>query len=280
MPTTKLLLLVPMAAAALVTPGGIHNAAAGVQRISRRSVFLGTAGALLSAPIPAARAETPVKVEVPVKTTDYKGFNLFGEGSAERCESGEGAACDRLAGGSELILELQQQSRTNKEKNAEQLYEQTVRNLNYGAYFDAFDKNLVQLPNGKFAAYDIETYTQMRKDGKIKIGSFDTLIDPETGEPPLLAGATANTAVPTKGPVSLEYQDLVERLKAGGVEGVVFQAPRGDTALALLGGDKLGRTEVKASWKKAELVKVMARLGVPNNFAELSVVVPGITSTR
>ena len=33
-----------------------------------------------------------MKVEVPVKTTDYKGFNLFGEGSAERCESGEGAA--------------------------------------------------------------------------------------------------------------------------------------------------------------------------------------------
>ena len=53
-----------------------------------------------------------------MKTTDYKGFNLFGEGSAERCESGEGAARDRLAGGSELILELQQQSRTNKEKRA------------------------------------------------------------------------------------------------------------------------------------------------------------------
>ena len=74
-------------------------------------------------------------------------------------------------------------------RNAKQLYEQTIRNLNYGEYFDAFDKNLVQLPNGKFAAYDLETYTQMRKDGKIRIGSFDTLIDPETGEPPLLAGA-------------------------------------------------------------------------------------------
>jgi len=35
-----------------------------------------------------------------------------------------------------------------------------------------------------------------------------------------------------------------------------------------------------SNWKKAVLVKVMARLGVPNNFAELSVVVPGITSTR
>ena len=165
-------------------------------------------------------------------------------------------------------------------RNAKQLYEQTIRNLNYGEYFDAFDKNLVQLPNGKFAAYDLETYTQMRKDGKIRIGSFDTLIDPETGEPPLLAGATATAVAPTTGPVSLEYQDLVERLKAGGVEGVVFQAPRGDTALALLGGDKLARTEVKASWKKAELVKVMARLGVPNNFAELTLAVPGIASTR
>ena len=264
-----------------------------------------------------------------MKTTDYKGFNLFGEGSAERCESGEGEACDKLAGGSELILELQEQSRTNKEKrarwsahgpwrgpragasrcpgraarpgpearpcslsqgpilltphsrrNAKQLYEQTIRNLNYGEYFDAVNKNLVQLPNGKFAAYDIETYTQMRKDGKIRIGSFDTLIDPETGEPPLLPGATAEVVVPTKGPVEFEYQDLVEKLKAGGVEGVLFQAPKGDTALALLVGDKLARTEVKASWKKAELVKVMARLGVPNNFAELSVVVPGITSTR
>ena len=165
-------------------------------------------------------------------------------------------------------------------RNAKQLYEQTIRNLNYGEYFDAFDKNLVQLPNGKYAADDPETYTQMRKDGKIRIGSFDTLIDPETGEPPLLAGATATTVAPTTGPVSLEYQDLVERLKAGGVDGVVFQAPLGDTALALLGGDKLARTEVKASWKKAELVKVMARLGVPNNFAELTLAVPGIASTR
>ena len=48
----------------------------------------------------------------------YKNVNLFGEGSAERCESGEGAACDKLAGGSELILELQKRSRDNKEKRA------------------------------------------------------------------------------------------------------------------------------------------------------------------
>ena len=150
-----------------------------------------------------------------------------------------------------------------------------------GEYFDAVDKNLVQLPDGKFAAYDIETYTQMRKDGKIKIGAFDVLIDPETGLPPLLQeaadGAGGGAAAASSGPVALEYQELVERIKAGGVEGVVFQAPRGDVALALLGGDAVARTEVKATWKKAELLKVMGRLGVPNNFAELAVVVPGVT---
>ena len=38
--------------------------------------------------------------------------------------------------------------------------------------------------------------------------------------------------------------------------------------------------QVKASWKKAELLKVMGRLDVPNNFAELSVAVPGAPSSR
>ena len=133
MPLVQLLLLVPTAAAALVAPDAVRTAGLGVQRMSRRSVFLGAAGAVLSAPVHAARAETawstaevnrgpsaqPAKVEGPVKTVlQYKNVNLFGEGSAERCESGEGAACDKLAGGSELILELQKQSRDNKEKRA------------------------------------------------------------------------------------------------------------------------------------------------------------------
>ena len=150
MPLVQLLLLAPTAAAALVAPDAVRTAGLGVQRMSRRSVFLGAAGAVLSAPVHAARAEISfasaevnrgaqsAKVETDpakVKTVlQYKNVNLFGEGSAERCESGEGAACDKLAGGSELILELQKQSRDNKEKNAKQLYEQTIRNLNYGEY--------------------------------------------------------------------------------------------------------------------------------------------------
>ena len=111
MPATTLLLLVPMAAAAVVAPAPVDGIRSGVRTIGRRSLVLGTAAALL-APIPAARAEAPVK------TTDYKGFNLFGEGSAERCENGQGAACAQLADGSELILQLQEQSRTNTEKRA------------------------------------------------------------------------------------------------------------------------------------------------------------------
>ena len=136
MPLVQLLLLAPTAAAVLVAPDAVRTAGLGVQRMSRRSVFLGAAGAVLSAPVHAARAETswasaevnrgpsarPVKVETDpakVKTVlQYKNVNLFGEGSAERCESGEGAACDKLAGGSELILELQKKSRDNKEKRA------------------------------------------------------------------------------------------------------------------------------------------------------------------
>ena len=98
------LLLVPLAAAAAVAPvpaNSIRKPVVGVSKVTRRSLILGTAAALLA---PAARAEPPVKAEVPVKTTDYKGFNLFGEGSAERCENGQGAACEKLAEGSDLSM--------------------------------------------------------------------------------------------------------------------------------------------------------------------------------
>ena len=100
MPVT-LLLVVPLAAAAVVAPVPADSIRNPVVGVTRRSLILGTAAALLA---PAARAEPPVKAEVPVKTTDYKGFNLFGEGSAERCENGQGAACEKLAEGSDLSM--------------------------------------------------------------------------------------------------------------------------------------------------------------------------------
>jgi hypothetical protein len=228
--------------------------------VARRSALLLGATAYLTGSAPAARAAEGTDV------ANYKGFNLFGEGSAERCENGQGEACNRLAEGNELILKLQEQSRVNKEKNARQLYEQTIRNLNYGEYFDALDKNLVQLPNGKFASYDIETYTKLRKDGKIKIGAFDQLIDDDGKTAPPPGAADGAAAASTR---SVEYPELVAAIKAGGVEGVVFQPPRGDVALALVGGDAMVKADVKASWKKSEVSNILARLKIPNNYAEL-----------
>ena len=108
-----------VAAVAPVPTHAVRNVVVLQSRIRRRFLVLGSTAALsLSAPVLSARAEVPVKLDAPVKTTDYKGFNLFGEGSAERCENGQGAACDKLADGSELILQLQEQSRANKEKRA------------------------------------------------------------------------------------------------------------------------------------------------------------------
>ncbi len=98
-----------------------------------------------------------------------------GEGSDERCENGEGAACERLAEGNELIMKLQEKSRANKEKNARAQYDKTVRMLQYGDYFDAMDKNLVQMPNGKYTTLDMQTYWKLRKEGRIDPGSIDRI---------------------------------------------------------------------------------------------------------
>uniref|UniRef100_A0A7S0LC77 PS II complex 12 kDa extrinsic protein n=1 Tax=Coccolithus braarudii TaxID=221442 RepID=A0A7S0LC77_9EUKA len=101
---------------------------------------------------------------------------LSAPGSAERCEGGEGDACTSLAEGNALILQLQARSRQNKEKNERELYDKTVRQLGYTDYFDALDKNLVQLPDGKYTLLDPAEYGKLRKEGKIKIGSIDQLL--------------------------------------------------------------------------------------------------------
>lgn len=222
----RMLIVWATATSALRTPPSVTAAVHG-----RRTVLASAAAAAASAlaPPPAALAAEEAKV------TQYKNFNLFGEGSAERCENGEGAACERLADGSEYIRKLQKQSRDNKEKNARQLYEQTIRNLNYGEYFDSLDKNLVQLPNGKFAAYDTETYVRLRKEGKIKIGAFDQLIDPSAAPPPSeQQEASAAGGGGSGSAAALEYSRFVAAVKSG-VDGVVFQPPRGDVAYALVG---------------------------------------------
>ena len=99
---------------------------------------------------------------------------LLGVGDDSRCENGEGAACAALAEGNELVLRLQEKSRLNKEKNAQELYDKTVRQLGYSSFFDTLDdKNLVQLPDGKYATLDAETYARLRSQGRIDVGAID-----------------------------------------------------------------------------------------------------------
>lgn len=134
----------------------VATACALQQPLSRRSV----AGALAwAAAPPRGRASTRE--------------SLLGEGSDERCENGEGAACERLAEDIPIVRQLQEKSRVNKEKNAVELFDKTVRQLGYSDFFDAIDKNLVQLPNGTYTTLSGKTYTKLRKEGRIDVGAVD-----------------------------------------------------------------------------------------------------------
>lgn len=101
---------------------------------------------------------------------------LLAPGSEERCENGEGAACERLAGGNEYVKSLQERSRLNKEANVAKVWDQTIMALNYDEYFTTLDKNMVKLPNGSFAVISTEEYSALRKAGRIKVGGFDTVV--------------------------------------------------------------------------------------------------------
>lgn len=102
--------------------------------------------------------------------------DLLGKGTAERCVNGEGEACDRLAGGNEYVRMLQERSRVNKQKNADKVESQTVMQLAYDDYFATLDKNMVLLPNGKYAVLSTEEYARLRKAGQIQPGGVDRLL--------------------------------------------------------------------------------------------------------
>ena len=108
--------------------------------------------------------------------------SIFGVGNDERCENGEGAACERLADGNELVAKLQARSRENKEKNAAAIVDKTVMQLGYSDFFDTLDKNLVKMPDGTYKALSMEEYSQLRKAGKIMTGSVDVLVDDSSGK--------------------------------------------------------------------------------------------------
>ena len=108
----------------------------------------------------------------------------------------------------------------------------------------------------------------MRKQGKIIPGAMDRL----TELPPGMANAATvvmpeGTSTSSNARELLQYAEFLARVKQG-VEGVVYEAPRGDTAVALLGGDTVVRGDIKASWKKAELSSVLTKAGIPNNYED------------
>lgn len=121
--------------------------------------------------VSAAAASTPRAVVASTRDS------LLGVGSASRCESGQGEACEALADGNEYVRKLQERSRLNRAKYEQELFDKTVRQLGYSEYFDAIDKNLVQLPDGKYALLTAEQYSGLRKAGKMELGSIDKLTE-------------------------------------------------------------------------------------------------------
>ena len=98
-------------------------------------------------------------------------------GQGQGCTFGEGAKCDDLAEGNELILKLQKQSRDNKEKYERELYEKTIAMLGYDDALMAVGKNLVLKPDGKYAALSDAEYQAAKKAGKIVRNQVDELRD-------------------------------------------------------------------------------------------------------
>ena len=185
----------------------------------------------------------------------------------DRCENGEGEACDRLAEGNELVKKLQAQSKANKEKNARELMDKTYMQLGYSDFFDAYDKNLVKLANGSYVALDMETYSQLRKEGRIKPGMIDELKETEK-IPAVPAGPSDVSQSAWGGDGPLSYAQFKAALAAKKVEGVVFQPPLGLTAFAIV-DDNARRVDFGAAWKREEAASLLARQSLPNNLNEV-----------
>jgi len=192
-------------------------------------------------------------------------IRVYADGSAQRCEAGQGEACAELSEGSPLIKRLQEQSLQNRAKNERELYDQTVRQLQYSEYFSTGNEALVQLPNSSYVRLDMEAYASLRKSGRIQPGAVDRLL-PE-GVEPVFGPATAEEP-PVVSTSLLAYGEFCDALKASRVEGVVFQPPRGDFAYAVVGSASK-KVDLGAGWKKAEVVNILTRLDIPNNYAEL-----------
>jgi len=103
--------------------------------------------------------------------------DLVGAGSSERCESGDGEACERLSEGNPYIQKLQARSRENREKNAAKVWDQTVKTMDYDSYFSTLDQNMVLLPDGAYKLLSADEYSRLRQAGKLKVGAIDRVLE-------------------------------------------------------------------------------------------------------
>lgn len=117
--------------------------------------------------------------------------------------------------------------------------------------------------SGKYKALSMEEYSAAKRAGRLSPGVMG--IENLDATPGMSAnGNAASTALPTVSSI-----DEVKRLMLEGkVDGVVFKAPAGMTALAV-SGDKVVPLTFDKAWKREEFVNLVERRGVDNNFRDL-----------
>ena len=213
-------------------------------RATRRAVF---GGALVAAPALPALAST---------RADLLGGG--GGGATGQCVYGEGSGCAELAEGNELILKLQQRSRDNKVKNELELFEKTTAMLGYDDYLIASDKVMVRVDfKGYYKALTPSEYAEAKKAGRISPGDngIDNL-DIKSENAPAAVAIVDATA------------DVKALVKAGKVEGVIFKAPDGMSALAV-SGDSVLPVKFDKAWKREEFYMLCQKRGLPNNLKDV-----------
>eukprot|EP00904_Undaria_pinnatifida_P003394 jgi/Undpi1/13055/HiC_scaffold_8.g02717.m1 len=88
-----------------------------------------------------------------------------------RCITGEGAQCDDLAEGNELIKSLQAKSALSKDFYIQQTLDK-YNDHNFKDYFRAENKHMVKHKNGKYEILTNAEYTQAEKEGIVKNEAF------------------------------------------------------------------------------------------------------------
>ena len=181
-------------------------------------------------------------------------------GGGSGCVYGEGDGCADVAEGNELILKLQQKSRENKAKNELELYEKTTAMLGYDDFMIASGKVMVRTDaSGKFKALTTEEYYAAKKAGRISPG--DNGIEN-------LDFVASSSAAPAAKSASQSYDDAKARLMANQIEGVIFKAPSGMTAL-YVSDNKVTSFTFDKEWKREEFYTMCEKRGVTNNLKDV-----------